>query len=89
MLSQASNLSEIILRLNLSVTDNILKDIDWADLTRILSFRNLPNLNLVTLQVSGQYTALSPAQLAVLRSNQYLSALVDEGRVVLVTSKPF
>lgn len=85
-LTPASNLSEIILRFNLSVTDTILKNINWTDLSRILS--SLSSLNLVTLKVSGQYTPLSPAQWAVLRSNQDLSPLVDDGRLVLVNTPP-
>lgn len=88
MLTPASNLSEIILRLNLSVTDAILKNIDWADLTRILSSKSLPSLNLATLKVSGQYTPLTPAQWDVLRSNRHLSPLVDDGRLVVVNSIP-
>ena len=83
MLTPASNVSEIILRLNLSVTDTILKNIDWTDLTRIMSSKRLPSLNLMTLEVSGQYTPLSPAQWAVLRSNQHLLPLVDDGRLVV------
>lgn len=88
MLTPASNLSEIILQFKLSVTDTVLKAIDWRDLTRVLSSQKLPNLNLVTLRASGQYTPLSPAQWAVLRSNEHLSSLVDDGRLVLVNSRP-
>lgn len=69
----------------LSITDTILTAIDWADLTRILSSRNL---NLVTLKVSGQHTPLSPVQWAVLRHNRALSPLVDDGRLILVNSSP-
>jgi len=88
MLTPASNLSEIILRLTLSVTDTILKNIDWTDLARIMSSKRLPSLNLMTLEVSGEYTPLSPAQWAVLRSNQHLSPLLDNGRLVLVNTRP-
>lgn len=87
LLTPASKLSEIILQLNLSVPDAILQAIDWTDITRILSM-NLPNLDFVTLKVSGQNTPLSPAQWAVLRNNGHLSPLIDDGRLVMVNSNP-
>lgn len=86
MLTPESNLSEIVLRLNLSVSDTILRNIDWSDLARVLSSKNLPSLNLVTVKMSGQYTPLSPMQWAVLRENKYLSPLIDNGRLVLVNN---
>lgn len=88
MLTPASNLSEIILQLNLSVTDNILKNIADTGLISLASCRprlkSLPSLNLVTLKVSGQYTPLSPAQWTVLKHNWHLSPRVDAGQLVLV-----
>lgn len=47
-----------IMQLNLSVTDTILKYIDWTDLTRFLLSKNLPYLNLLSMKVSSEYTAL-------------------------------
>lgn len=48
-----------IMQLNLSVTDTILKYIDWTDLTRFLLSKNLPYLNLLSMKLSSEYTALS------------------------------
>ncbi|KAF8807930.1 hypothetical protein BYT27DRAFT_7256470 [Phlegmacium glaucopus] len=87
-LTPASDLSEIILQLNLSIMDTNFEAIDWGDLTRILSSKNLPNLNLVTLKVSGRHNPLSPVQWAVLKNNRHLSPLVEDGRLVLVNSNP-